>query len=475
MPDQVTIHWFRKDLRLMDNPALSSVQSAPHLLPIYILDIDRADDASIGEAGRWWLHHALVSLNSTLKGTLQCYRNSPLKVFEQLIQTYSIEKVVWNISYEPIESALDIAIQALLRMHHIEYETFNGTLLWSPECVQKLDGSPYKVFTPFYKKGCLGLPEPRAPIPQPKVFNLYASLTAKTTPEALDLCPRHAWHDKLQLHWVVSESAAHERLDDFIEHGLNDYKLGRNYPARDNVSRLSPYLRWGQISPHVLWHRMNDVMPSENVTHFCSELGWREFSYYQLHHHPDLNQNNLQSKFDSFPWSNDSNHLKAWQQGQTGIPMVDAGMRELWETGYMHNRSRMIVGSFLVKNLRIDWRLGMQWFWNTLVDADLANNSAGWQWIAGCGADAAPYFRIFNPVTQGQKFDPQGDYVRRFVPELALLPDQYLFSPWEAPALILKAAQVELGVDYPKPIVDLKISREKALSAFKSLKSSDAV
>ena len=251
--------------------------------------------------------------------------------------------------------------------------------------------------------------------------------------------------------------------------GLSHYKDGRNLPAKPYVSRLSPHLHFGEISPNQLWHTVKSIGDDKHIDHFCSELGWREFSYSQLYHNPDLPTKNLQPKFNSFPWAKDSDLLRAWEKGQTGIPMVDAGMRQLWQTGYMHNRIRMIVGSFLVKNLRLHWHHGERWFWETLVDADLANNSASWQWIAGCGADAAPYFRIFNPVIQGKKFDPNGSYVRRFIPEIASLPDKYLFSPWETPDHILQESGIELGTTYPNPIVDLKQSRDEALAAFQSL------
>ena len=271
-------------------------------------------------------------------------------------------------------------------------------------------------------------------------------------------------------HWQIGEEGAYKRFQTFIKEGLSSYKEGRNIPSEPFVSRLSPHLRWGEISPNQLWYLVRNIGDDSNIDHFCSELGWREFSYSQLFHNPDLPRKNLQAKFDGFPWAENDDYLRAWQTGQTGVPMVDAGMRELWQTGYMHNRVRMIVGSYLVKNLRLHWHHGERWFWDTLVDADLANNSASWQWIAGCGADAAPYFRIFNPVTQGQKFDPQGHYIRQYIPEIAGLPNKYLFSPWEAPAEVLQAAGIKLDSTYPSPIVNLKQSREAALEAFKSLK-----
>ena len=287
--------------------------------------------------------------------------------------------------------------------------------------------------------------------------------------DELDLRPEFNWDEMLAPHWTIGEEGARERLNDFIDTGLAHYKEGRNLPAKPFVSRLSPHLRFGEISPNQAWYAITSQGDGKDIDHFCSELGWREFSYSLLYHNPDLAVVNLQKKFDGFPWASDPSALAAWQKGETGVPMVDAGMRELWQTGFMHNRVRMITGSFLIKNLLLHWHHGERWFWDTLVDADPASNSAGWQWVAGCGADAAPYFRIFNPVTQGQKFDPDGDYVRQYVPELAALPNKYLFNPWEAPDDLLREANVELGVTYPKPIVDLKASRERALAAFKSL------
>lgn len=268
----------------------------------------------------------------------------------------------------------------------------------------------------------------------------------------------------------MSEKGARKRLDTFLEEGICDYKEGRNFPAKRHTSQLSPYLHFGLISPNEIWYSTKECMDDTNSDHFLSELGWREFSYSLLYHFPQLPKKNLQQKFDRFPWKKSKRMLRAWQKGQTGYPIVDAGMRELWQTGYMHNRVRMIVGSFLVKNLLLHWRDGERWFWDCLVDADLASNSASWQWVAGCGADAAPYFRIFNPITQGEKFDPEGEYTLKYIPELKNMPKKFLYKPWEAPELVLQEAGVTLGKDYPKPIVDCKQSRETALEAFSSLK-----
>jgi deoxyribodipyrimidine photo-lyase len=286
----------------------------------------------------------------------------------------------------------------------------------------------------------------------------------------LNLMPKLPWGDQVIASWQPGERGAKAAWDVFLSQGLAHYRQGRDLPWLKAVSRLSPHIHFGEISVNQLWYAIQSMAQDDNTDHFLSELGWREFSYSQLYYQPQMDQKNIQVKFDEFPWQNDQILLKAWQAGQTGIPIVDAGMRELWQTGYMHNRVRMIVGSFLVKNLQVDWRLGERWFWDTLFDADMASNCASWQWVAGCGADAAPYFRIFNPVLQGVKFDANGHYTRKFVPELKKLPDRYLFSPWLAPEGILTQAGIALGKDYPRPIVDLQSSREQALEAYAKIK-----
>jgi deoxyribodipyrimidine photo-lyase len=285
------------------------------------------------------------------------------------------------------------------------------------------------------------------------------------------LLPKVRWYDGLSAAWSPGEPDARQQLTEFIATGLDGYSEGRDRPDRPFVSRLSPHLHFGELSPNQAWYAVKAARreTDHNADRFLAELGWREFSYNLLYHEPTLIDRNLQRKFDRMTWQPDDDLLAAWQKGLTGVPFVDAGMRQLWRTGYMHNRVRMVVGSFLVKNLQQDWQSGARWFWDTLVDADLANNSASWQWVAGTGADAAPYFRIFNPVTQGRKFDPEGQYVRSYVPELAGLPDKYLHCPWEAPEEVLLAAGVRLGDTYPLPVVDLKASRERALAGFKSL------
>ena len=476
MKTPLVIHWFRQDLRLSDNPALTSAVNQGQVLPIYILDDNNANEFAMGAASRWWLHHSLDALDTSLEGRLNLYQGDPITVLLDLIERLGVNQVVWNRCYEPRQMQRDKKIKSALTEKGIKVVSDNGSLLWEPWLIKKPDGTPYKVFTPFYRKGCLNAEMPRQPLPRPDIHPVSCTDEQSLTLAHLNLLPNIPWDAGFKGLWQVGEDKAQSQFFQFLELGLGRYKEGRNFPARPFVTRLSPHLHFGEISPNQLWYGAQKVADNEHVDHFCSELAWREFSYSQLFIHPDLPSKNLQPKFDAFPWvdagsSIQNRSLKAWQQGNTGIPMVDAGMRELWQTGYMHNRVRMIVASFLVKNLRIHWHQGERWFWDTLLDADLANNSASWQWVAGCGADAAPYFRIFNPVVQGQKFDPDGDYVRQFVPEIALLPNKYLFNPWEAPELVLKEAGVVLGETYAHPIVDLKASREAALEAFKSLRT----
>ena len=463
------IMWFRRDLRLSDNPALFEAAQHERVLPIWIDDDAEAGDLAPGAAARVWRHHALAALDSSMGGQLN-FRCGPAKpVLEDLMDRFNVEAIYWNRCYEPWRTERDSEIKAFLEDRGAKARSFNGSLLFEPWTVRKQDGKPYKVFTPFYRKGCLAADPPRTPLPVPKGVNLVKDEKSRNLQNSGYLSNQR-WCDGIMKHWDVGETEAQAKLARFAETGLGDYKDGRNFPARKNVSRLSPHLQSGELSPNQAWHAIRNAASDKNADHFCSELGWREFSYSLLFQYPELHRRNLQTKFDAFPWREPDEDLIAWQKGMTGIPVVDAGMRELWQTGYMHNRVRMILGSFLVKNLLIHWRHGERWFWDTLVDADSASNSASWQWVAGCGADAAPYFRIFNPVSQGQKFDPDGRYVRQFIPEIASLPDKFLFCPWEAPAHILAEAGITLGKDYPKPIVDLKQSRSAALNAFQSLK-----
>ena len=470
MADKNVIFWFRQDLRLSDNPGLLRAVEAGRVLCVFILDDETAKDHRPGGASRWWLHESLARLNEALDGRLNLYRGRAGDVLAELVERHGASGVYWNRCYEPWRVERDTAIKSELAARGIDAHSDNASLLWEPWEVLKSDGTPYRVFTPFYRKGCLQAPAPRRPLDAPKPFEGLADPPALPL-EALELLPSIAWHHKLAEHWDIGEKGAHMRLEGFLSEGLDGYKEGRDFPARRNVSRLSPHLHFGEISPNTVWYAAERAGGGVDLDHFRSELGWREFSHSLLYHFPGLPDTNLQPAFSAFPWQADDAALHAWQRGMTGVPIVDAGMRELWQTGYVHNRVRMIVGSFLVKNLMLDWRSGERWCYDCLVDADLANNSAGWQWIAGCGADAAPYFRIFNPVTQGQRFDPEGAYTRHFVPELAKLSDRWLFNPWDAPRPVLDEAGIRLGQDYPLPLVDLKASRERALAAYQQMKA----
>lgn len=474
---ETIIVWFRQDLRLSDNPALHyAVKTGASIIPIYILDDENADKGKLGGATRWWLHHSLNKLNESLSGNLQFYNGKADDILPSILKETDAQAVYWNRCYEPWRIARDKQIKADLEERNINVESFQASLLWEPWTVLKDDKTPYKVFSPYYKRGCLIRSEqPRAPYPKPKAIN-FSNTTSATTLDDLSLLPTDVrWDKKMEAHWVIGEEGAQQRLHDFLDEGLLNYKDGRNEPSKPNVSRLSPHLRHGEISPHQAWHAVQERGTIEgwerDRDHFLSELGWREFSYYLLYHFPTITWENLQTRFDNFPWiTEDSEDLDRWRHGQTGYPIVDAGMRELWQTGSMHNRLRMIVGSFLVKNMLTHWHKGEEWFWDTLVDADLASNNASWQWIAGCGADAAPYFRIFNPILQSKKFDGAGEYIRKYCPELAKLPDKHLHEPWDAPDNVLEYAGVKLGETYPERMMAHSDARDRALAAFQSTK-----
>ena len=475
MPNKtVALFWFRQDLRLSDNPALFEATQNGTLMPIYILDDEEAHDLKMGAASRWWLYHSLVSLNKSLDGKLNLYRGSAEKIIFSLLEKQPISAVYWNRCYEPRRIEKDTKIKTLLQNRNVTCKSFNGSLLWEPWEVLKTDHTPYKVFTPFYRQAISKVDEIRNPLPSPKKAIFLQDLNNRTTLDNLELLPKISWYRAMEPHWKIGEQAAQQKLSHFLKNNLLDYKKNRDEPSKPNTSGLSPYLHFGEISPNQIWHAVQlqgiNALRSD-ATHFLRELAWREFSYSLLYHFPSLPDKNFQPKFDSFPWKDDATLFQAWQQGKTGYPIIDAGMRELWQTGTMHNRVRMITASFLVKNLLIHWKDGAAWFWDCLVDADLANNSASWQWVAGSGADAAPYFRIFNPILQGEKFDKDGIYTRRFLPELAALPKKWLFKPWEAPEPILQAAGITLGKTYPHPIVNLQLSRNQALEVYQKMKN----
>ena len=472
MSDSIAIMWFRSDLRIEDNPALRSACQAGRLLPIYILEDDDAQDEAMGAASRVFLHHALTDLNQSLGGELRCFTGKAEDIIASLCDALPVSAVHWNRAYEPWRMKRDTKIKDFLTSQKISAQSHKANLLWEPWEVTKADGTPYRVFTPFYRRGCLNAPAPRRPLAPPHAITYATEVQQGDSIETLALCPSHPWHHELVSHWDISQLGALSRLKAFLDEGITHYSEGRNFPAKPFVSRLSPYLHFGVISVNQCWYGALDRFGPEHkgCDVFLSELGWREFSASLLFYNQELKTHPINEKFIHFPWRVSETGLKAWQSGMTGYPIVDAGMRELYETGYMHNRVRMIVGSFLVKNLRLHWHHGEKWFWDCLCDADHAANSASWQWIAGCGADAAPYFRVFNPITQAEKFDGDAQYIKKYVPELANLPAKYIGAPASAPPEILAQANIKLGDDYPYPIVDAKQSRLDALAAFATLK-----
>ena len=474
---KTAIIWFRNDLRVADNPALEhALRYAERVIPLYIHTPHERGDWAPGAATRWWLHHSLAALDQAVqaRGARLLLRTGPsLEVLRDLIDETRATLLCWNRLYEPAQIARDKAIKQELADAGIEIHSFNGALIAEPWETLKADGEPYRVFTPFWKAMLRNGIE-RLPLAAPQRIPGADGLSGVTL-DALGLLPRIGWDAGLQASWTPGEDGAWQQLETFAD-CASAYHEARDIPARPGTSRLSPHLHFGEISPRQIVQVMQQHVAGHEAARggieaYLRELGWREFAYHLLYHFPATPTHPLDPRFRQFPWAEDyADALSAWQRGQTGIPIVDAGMRELWQTGWMHNRVRMLVASLLTKNLLIPWQKGASWFWDTLVDADLANNTLGWQWTAGCGADAAPYFRIFNPVTQGERFDPKGDYVRRFVPELARLPDKYIHAPWLAPANVLAAAGVKLGDSYPLPIVDLKATRARALERFETIK-----
>lgn len=457
----VSIMWFRHDLRITDNLALYELSKLDNdILPIYIFEQEEND--IIQSASSWWLHKSLAKLS--LRIPLRCFKGNPIVIFQKLLQKYNVKHIYWNQVYEP--EALLLSKKIIQNFSpQIECRSFNSSLLIEPAEVLNKSGKYYSVFTAFWRE-CTSKSRFRSPLPIPKANFVNESSLGFNINDPTRTA--YTWMDILNEIWKVGEEAALEKLDDFIQNKLDAYKQSRDIPALAGTSLLSPHIHFGEISPHTIWHALRKKTSDSSYV-FKNELGWREFSYYLLHHFENLPTQNFKANFDKFEWINDEQQLALWKLGKTGIPIVDAGMRELWQTGYMHNRVRMITASFLTKHLLIDWRNGAEWFMYTLLDADLASNSASWQWVAGSGADAAPYFRVFNPVLQGEKFDPDGSYVRRYVPEISLLPNNYIHKPWEAPPIILAQFGITLGKNYPQPIVNLQFARERALRNYKKI------
>lgn len=475
-----TLVWFRQDLRWEDQPALHAAARRGHpVIPVFIWAPEEAGAWPPGGASRWWLHQSLLALDVGLRrlGSRLILRRGPsLTTLQELARNTGADAVYWNRRYEPAIVARDRLLKETLDAQGVEAQSWSASLLFEPWVIHNRSGGPFQVFTPFWKH-CLRQSEPPPPLPAPATLPAPEKWPASLPLAALELEPKVDWAAGLRAAWQPGPAGAVRQCERFLETAYARYAEGRNLPAQPGTSRLSPHLHFGEISPRQIWHRLRRWAETRHPpstdwlsSPFVTELGWREFAYHLLWHFPHTPEEPLRPAFKAFPWRhNAAEACWAWQTGRTGYPMVDAGMRELWATGWMHNRVRMIAGSFLVKDLLVDWRRGAAWFWDTLVDADLASNTLGWQWIAGCGADAAPFFRIFNPVTQGEKFDPQGEYIRRWVPELAALPAVWIHRPWEAPADVLARAGVVLDRTYPRPMVNHAIAREVALEAFARL------
>ena len=469
-----TLVWFRQDLRTSDNPALHEAAASGSVLPVYIFEnAEMAGESHpLGGASRWWLHHSLAALKESLPG-LVFLRGDARHLIPMIAKEAGIDRIVWNRCYEPHAIARDTEIKAHQKDEGFGVDSFKASLLYEPWELANKAGDPFKVYSPFWKTA--QQVDVSQPLPAPDDVT-YVEFRGGDELDQFALLPsKPNWAAGWERLWTPGEKGASDRLSAFLETGLKGYGDLRNRPDRPNVSRLSPHLHFGDVSPRQVWHETQKRMASDGKLSkdgmkFLSEIAWREFSYHLLYHFPALPSENWRPAFDAYPWRENADDLERWQKGLTGYPIVDAGMRELWQTGYMHNRVRMIVASFLVKHLRLHWHHGEAWFRDTLLDADLANNSASWQWVAGSGADAAPYFRIFNPITQGQKFDPQGDYVRTWVPELRDLETQYLFAPFDAPQTVLERAGVVLGRSYPLPIVDHATARQAALDGYEAVK-----
>ena len=471
MTDKIGIHWFRLDLRLNDNPSLNQLsKEVDKILPIYIYE----ENIELGQASKCWLEKSLEILNNELcrlNSKLYIFKGNPNKIINKIILDNNISCVSWNRLYDKHAIERDKEIKSSLIKKSIACNTFNGYLLSEPWEIKNKSGNFFKVFTPFWKNNFETLSKKLGPNLSKK-YNFYKNdINSALKIDKLKLnIPKKEWMNKILSYWDIGENAAKLKLKKFINKKLYNYGTGRDRPDTDFTSKLSPHLHFGEISPkRIFTEVMKSKIDEDNKKKYLSEIGWRDFSYNLLFNYPEMTEFPIQSKFIKFPWLKDKKDLSTWQYGKTGIPIVDAGMKELYEMGWMHNRVRMIVGSFLTKNLLLHWKEGERWFFDTLVDADIGSNSAGWQWISGSGADASPYFRIFNPILQGKKFDPDGKYVKKFIPSLKKIPLKYIHCPWEMTVDKQAKYNFVLGRDYPRPIVDLSDTRKRALAAFRSI------
>ncbi len=474
-----SIIWFRQDLRIEDQPALrAAAEKGGAVIPVFIQSF-KEDEWSPGAASRWWLHGALKRLKAALEEMglpLILKKGPPLGVLIDLCKETGADTVFCNRLYEPFSVHQDERIRSSLGDFGVKMKVFNGSVLFELEAILNKQNRPYQVFTHFWNF-CSHFLEPRTLCQKPHSVQPYQGTLSSIGLEELHLLPEFSWDAKFYAFWDVEPGAAARALERALDEVVNFYPEKRDFLSLKGTSFLSPYLHFGELSPSQIWYAVKgrlDEKAAEAGSSFLRQIGWREFAHYLLHHFPHMPKIALDRNYPDHIWQRDEKGLNAWKKGLVGYPIVDAAMRQLWHTGWMHNRARMIAGSFLVKDLLIDWREGQRWFWETLVDADLANNAQGWQWIAGCGVDAAPYFRVFNPVSQGEKFDPEGEYIRKWVPELSRMPNRWIHSPWEAPPIVLKAAGVELGASYPMPIVDHAAARNDYLHKMNEFRNGNA-
>ncbi|GGM27638.1 deoxyribodipyrimidine photo-lyase [Paraliobacillus quinghaiensis] len=482
MKRKTIIMWFRNDLRLHDNPALYEAAKQGDVLPVFI-DTSEESIQGIGSAESWWLHHSLEALKRSMKDyqtPLVIRKGRSEEVLQRLIKEVNADAVYFNHSYEPGVYERDQQIINTLNNQGIIARTFHANVLFVPGTVKNKQGNVYKVFTSFWKQVRQQKVERPVPAPEKITMKLPEDFSIGNV-SMLNLIPDQQWPEKFHAYWNPGEKGAKERWQDFLLDAIEFYDSKRDMPALEGVSGLSPHLSWGEISPRVIWNQSKEKLDEvsyekglgdryQQIESYLRQIVWRDFAYHQLVAYPHVLTQPLKEEFKSFPWLENVEGLERWKRGKTGYPLVDAGMRELWETGWMHNRIRMITASFLVKHLLIHWLEGANWFRETLVDHDIANNIMGWQWVAGSGFDSSPYFRVFNPILQGEKFDPTGDYVRKWVPEIASLPTKFIFAPWTAPESVLQEHGITLGETYPERIVDHKAGRERALAAYYEMK-----